>query len=139
MRRKAREIAVKIPLLTVRPMLLAHLPDIIDSGVEIRDASDLYERMVQAWLERESPWVSKETLRVFSEHLGVVLYLNRESRGTERMTREELSGLATRLNMDVPQWKLTGRSLLEPRCRRQLQICTSFHYGILVCQPVASW
>src|SRR5690606_23496512 len=53
-RKKALEIAIKIPNLSVRPMLLAYIPDILDSKKDIRLAYQLYEAMVEAWLERES-------------------------------------------------------------------------------------
>jgi uncharacterized protein YjbI with pentapeptide repeats len=112
-RKKAFEIVEKIPLLTVRPMLLAHIPDLIEHGVGIKTSYQLYEVMVEAWLDRESGWVDKEALRAFSEQLAVDLFVNRKTRGEEQVTKEELSQLAQQWGVTLEGWKLSGRSLLN--------------------------
>ena len=112
-RQKAYDLALKIPLLSVRPMLLAHIPDIVAAGVEIKHSYQLYEAMVDAWLERESSWVDKQALRQFSEYLAVDLYLNREDRGTERVPREQLGALAQTWGIPLDTWQTSGRSLLN--------------------------
>ena len=112
-RKKAFELVGKIPLLTVRPMLLAHIHDIIKRGVEIETSYQLYEVMVEAWLDRESGWVDKEVLRTFSEQLAVNLFVNRKTRGQEQVTKEELSQLTQQWGLSLEGWKLRGRSLLN--------------------------
>jgi hypothetical protein len=111
--KKARDIALKIPLLTARPMLLAHIPDIIDQGTKIERCSQLYETMVDAWLERETAWVNKDALRDFSERLAVDIFLKRQLRGTECITIEALSDLGKQWEIEIPDWQLSGRSLLN--------------------------
>ncbi|MCP4690415.1 MAG: hypothetical protein GY859_20340, partial [Desulfobacterales bacterium] len=56
-RRKALALALKIPFLSARPMLLAHIPDVVEAGGEISYVFQLYDIMIEAWLERESAWV----------------------------------------------------------------------------------
>ncbi|MBC7876698.1 MAG: hypothetical protein H7Y59_05950 [Anaerolineales bacterium] len=113
-RKKALDIALgKIPLLTVRPMLLAHIPDVIGSQININYSFQLYEIMIEAWLEREAYWVDKEKLRKFSEKLALDIYLNREIRGNEGVSYEDLKKLAGKWNVDLDDWQLSGRSLLN--------------------------
>ena len=112
-RKKAKELAYRIKSLSVRPMLLAHIPDVIESGHKITQSYQLYQLMVDAWLERESSWVSKSKLGEYSERLAVNLYVNREKRGMERIPSQDLEGLANEWNSDLTRWQLSGRSLLN--------------------------
>ncbi len=113
-RKKAREVVDTIPLLSVRPMLLAYIPDLLESGQDIHYAYQLYQVLVEKWLERERGWVDdKDTLRGFSERLAVDLYVNRKSRGGERIRGAELEPLAEKWNIRLDGWQLRGRSLLN--------------------------
>ena len=112
-RKKARNMALRIPSLSARPMLLAHIPDLIDRNVTINHVYELYKKMIDAWLERETRWVNKDALREFSERLAVDIYRNREQRGMESVPYEELPLLAQRWNIPLQQWQLSGRSLLN--------------------------
>ena len=112
-RKKALDIALKIPLLSARPMLLAHIPDLVERNVTVRNVYELYEEMINAWLERETFWVNKQALREFSERLAVDIYLNREQRGMEGVPNEELPVLAQRWDIQLQDWQISGRSLLN--------------------------
>jgi hypothetical protein len=75
---------------------------------------ELYEEMVEAWIEREKGFVEKpEALRDFSKRLAVDLYLNRAKRGAERIPKDELTDLAKEWNVPISDHKLSGRSLLN--------------------------
>lgn len=112
-RQQAREIVAKIPLLSVRPMLLAYIPDVLDSGKEIKTASELYSLMLEKWYERESGWVNPDHLRTFSEQMAFDLYANAASRGSERVPGQELQPLAQKWQIALDDWQLRGRSLLN--------------------------
>lgn len=112
-RQKSKDLAYRIKSLSARPMLLAHIPDILNSDTSITQSCQLYQLMVDAWLERESSWVSKGDLREYSERLSVNLYVNRERRGMERVPFQDLQRLAHEWNIDLRQWQLSGRSLLN--------------------------
>lgn len=112
-RQQASELVKKIPLLSVRPMLLAYIPDLLESGAKIEYAFQLYEVLVEKWLERESRWVKPDDLRQFSERLAVDLHRNKEQRGAERILRAELTQLAKTWNIPLDDWQLGGRSLLN--------------------------
>jgi Protein of unknown function (DUF1566) len=114
MRKRARAAVGKVPLLSVRPMLLAYIPDLLESGEqESRFAVQLYDNMVDRWLEREQRWVDKKELEPFSEGLAVDLYVKRAQRGAERVSREELGDLLKAHPIPIDEWKITGRSLLN--------------------------
>jgi hypothetical protein len=113
-RELARGIVAQIPDLAVRPMLLAHVEDLVHSNVEIRTTSELYEEMVNAWIRREEEIISRTSgLRHFSERLAVDLYLKRAKRGAERIPAGDLRALAVDWGAAIDDWRLTGRSLLN--------------------------
>jgi len=115
-RKRARELVQKIPHLNVRPMLLAHIKDLVGKDRQFKYSFELYEEMVEAWLIREEgivEGIKKEPLRQFSEHLAIDLYLNRKRRGAERISQEELTEIAKTQNIPLDDWQLTGRSLLN--------------------------
>lgn len=112
-RTKARELAFQVKSLSARPMLLAHIPDVVKSNSSVTQTFQLYQLMVNAWLERESSWVQKSDLKEYSELLSVNLYICREHRGMERIPYDELVKLAHDWSIDLSQWQLSGRSLLN--------------------------
>jgi hypothetical protein len=111
-RKKAYEIVQKIPLLSVRPMLLAHIPDVMNSEKKVEYSFQLYEIMVESWLERESYWINANDLCAFSERLATDLYTKSQERGTERIPYSELSLLAKGWDIKLEDWQIRGRSLL---------------------------
>jgi hypothetical protein len=112
-RKKAKDLALKIPMLSIRPMLLAHIPDLIRSNPNIYNSSQLYDAMIEAWLDRESFWVDKKTLRAHSEMLAVEIFRHREIRGSELINARDLADLSAKWSIDIEKWKLTNRSLLN--------------------------
>jgi hypothetical protein len=112
-RKKARELAFQVKSLSARPMLLAHIPDVVKTISSVTQTFQLYQLMVSAWLERESSWVQKSDLKEYSELLSVNLYIYREHRGMERIPYDELVKLAHDWSIDLSQWQLSGRSLLN--------------------------
>jgi len=112
-RTKAKELAFQVKSLSARPMLLAHILDVVKTNSSVTQTFQLYQLMVNAWLERESSWVQKSDLKEYSELLSVNLYIYREHRGMERIPYGELVKLAHDWSIDLSQWQLSGRSLLN--------------------------
>lgn len=113
-RRKAFRTVRKIPRLSMRPMLLAYIPDLLDK--DYRYTFELYEEMVNAWLQRDKgvlPGVTIEALREFSERLAVDLYVNSEDRGAARIHHDQLEPLAQQWKIPLNKWQMTSRSLLN--------------------------
>jgi formylglycine-generating enzyme required for sulfatase activity len=112
-RQRAFEIVKKIPNLKVRPMLLSYIPDIIETDANLMHTAQLYDIMIEKWLEREERWVKKEDLLRFSEMLAVDIFINKSTRGFERIPANELGELANQWQIKLENWQITGRSLLN--------------------------
>ncbi len=116
-RHKAAAMVKKIEHLSARPMLLAHIRDLVKSKRPFKYSFELYEEMVEAWLIREEgikQEIKKEPLRKFSECLAINLFVNRQQRGAERVPVEDLKKIAADANFPIDDtWQLTGRSLLN--------------------------
>lgn len=112
-RRRARELVLRIPELSVRPMLLALLPDLLSREKEFREIWDLYKFMVRSWLRRESAWIDSDKLLSISKQVAVNIYLGRQHRHSERLSLQELAELLNETSSNIETWKLTGRSLLN--------------------------
>jgi len=112
-RRRASALVERIPELTVRPMLLALLPDLMQREDNLREVWDLYAFMVDSWLARESHWINPEELLTISQKVAVEVFLGRRKRGSERLKVNELAELVARSTSNIETWKLTTRSLLN--------------------------
>ncbi|HWY23011.1 MAG TPA: pentapeptide repeat-containing protein [Candidatus Acidoferrum sp.] len=113
-RRAARAIVAKAPDLVARPMLLAHVPDLVDTDRKIEYSFQIYQAMVIAWLEREKGLVQDSAaLEEFSERLAADLFINRSKRQMERIPEAELKPLAEEFGIHLEAWQLRGRSLLN--------------------------
>jgi len=128
----AQDMVAKIPNLSVRPMLLAHIDDLVRKGRVITHTFELYEDMIEAWLEREEgilPGLHKEPLRQFSERLAVDLHMNAKHRGATHPSRGVDNGGKA---MEHPARRLGAlRPLLaQPRRGGQLQVRAPVDYGV---------
>ncbi|MDD2540502.1 MAG: hypothetical protein PHH28_05580 [Desulfuromonadaceae bacterium] len=112
-RKIAQQIVGKIPYLYVRPMLLAHIPDIISAGITVSKLYEIYELMIDAWLEREKHWANKVYLAHASEILSKDIYDNSLRRNMEKISLDEVMNLCAKHKIPLKKWQLTGRSLLN--------------------------
>lgn len=112
-RRRARALVSRVPELTIRPMLLALLPDLLGREKEFREIWELYYFMVKGWLTRESYWIHPDELLRASKMVAVDIYLGRQRRLSERLSVQEIATLLQKTSSTIETWKLTGRSLLN--------------------------
>lgn len=111
---QAKKLVADIPELSVRPMLLALLPDLVREGRQIRELFDLYRFMTSKWLQREASWIDAEVLTAVSKKLAVFIYTSRKHRTTDRVALADLHKIAQSLNIPEDHWKhLSARSLLN--------------------------
>lgn len=109
----AERLVREIPELSVRPMLLALIPDLIKTRSRVKELYDLYKFMVDQWLIRESRWISQDTLLEASKILAVHMYKARLGSG-ERISAQDLREvLAPHFQQPSDFHFLTGRSLLN--------------------------
>jgi len=112
-RRQAIKIVEKIPELSVRPMLLTLIPDLLRERPDIHEIWELYDFMVRQWLEREKGWIDPSELLRVSIRIAVELLSNRLERKSERISVKDLVGVIEATKTPVETWKLTARSLLN--------------------------
>lgn len=112
-RAKARSLAARVPDLTVRPMLLAHIQELLEIGRTYRTSAEIYWAMIDAWLIREKRFVDPVSLKRFSIALAKDIYVHRLVRGSEKIPPGEASKLATSQAIPLQGWQLRGRSLLN--------------------------
>jgi hypothetical protein len=112
-RRDARRLVKDIPELAVRPMLLALIPDLAVSKKKIHELYDLYQFMVDKWLERESRWVNRDSLLAISKRLAVFMYAEKGPGQGDRASNDELRKVVAELSEQVDWRHLTARSLLN--------------------------
>ncbi len=113
-RRAARGLVQGVPYLSVRPMLLAHIRDVMALGVGGGSTIEVYQAMVNAWVQREHSWVNKEELLIFSKLLAFHIFTSRAELGAESCPPGELGALAESWGIrDIPSDHLTSRSLLN--------------------------
>lgn len=112
-RKRAARIVERVPSLTVRPMLLAHIADVIAESSDVSTQADIYQAMVSAWVKREDRWIKQKPLLDFSKSLAFDLYINRHERGGEYCHPPEIARLAEAWGTDIKTEHLTGRSLLN--------------------------
>lgn len=113
-RKHATRIVKKIPDLALRPMLLANVDNLIESGKHLENSYCLYSAMVEIWLNREMEnEENKEKMLEFLNKLVVPLFKNRIKRGDEWIYYNEIEPLAEKFRIDLPTWKLAGHSLLN--------------------------
>jgi hypothetical protein len=115
-RKRAWALVCAVPDLVARPMLLQHLPTLLEAKRPFGGMLDVYEAIVRAWLAREdSPRLVPNTalLRDFCEQLAVDLYENRARRGGERIHFTELAPLAAAFRVAMADYQVRARSLLN--------------------------
>jgi uncharacterized protein YjbI with pentapeptide repeats len=126
-RRKAYELVKKVPRLTVRPMLLANIPDLLEAeklvaadlqvATPVKTTWSIYETLIEKWYEREEGfWKRKEDLKTFSEEVAVQFYLSFLQNGSDRVPKDKIEKIVQDLRssvQDLDEWKATTRSLLH--------------------------
>ena len=113
-RHSAFALVKKIEDLPARPMLLAQVELILSLGEECKYSFQIYEQMIQSWLNREKGIADPATLREFCECLAVDIFENRKRRGAEKITEVKLATLATRFGVQLPRIEhIRTRSLLN--------------------------
>lgn len=112
-RRKAARMVEAIPELSVRPMLLELVPELVRENKEIEQLHGLYEYLLASWLRREREWIGENELRDISIELAVRIFTKQRRGEGDRISAEELEEIARDHNSAIESWKLKSRSLLN--------------------------
>lgn len=117
-RRKGKRLVSRMGDLSARPMLLAHIDDLLSSQKRFDYSFQIYDEMVEAWLTREERFVPRAALREFCELVAVDIFRNREARKSEKIGYAELFKIADSIAPEVANWQAsqdTDRSVLANR------------------------
>jgi hypothetical protein len=121
-RSSARRLIRDIPELTVRPMLLALVPELIRSKKKIIELYDLYDFMVSQWLQRESRWIDPGLLLDVSKKIAVHMATSKATSNRDRIDVATLEVIAEGSGVLITSWKhLTARSLLNRDSEGQIK------------------
>jgi hypothetical protein len=119
-KRKAKIIVRHSPNLMVRPMLLNYVDDFIKAKKKFKNSYELYEALIEKWIQREANRVSykgrenfKYNLDIFSEEVSVDIFYNQEKRGGLFINSEEIEQFAQLNNVQLGTIDLKSRSLLN--------------------------
>jgi hypothetical protein len=117
----AESIVKSSPKLMVRPMLLANIDYFVDSNQIFTTTYQVYETLIQKWIEREAKKRKYETtsqekfkkdLYEFSMLVALQIYSQHKQTGNLSIDKETASDLCKRNNIDLQDYEITGQSLL---------------------------
>lgn len=118
-KKKAQEIIRNSPYLMARPMLLDFIEDIINSNKDFKYTFNVYESLINSWLERETFNVSqnkkftyKNDLLKFSTEISKDIYNKRKQLGYT-ISQIEFDKIARANNLDLTLFEMKARSLLN--------------------------
>lgn len=113
---KARSLVKKVPNLTVRPLLLSYITELLEADSPLVLTWEVYSALTTKWYKRETFWKDFNHLEMFSEELAIHLYLGFLEHGFDRVERTVIVNIIKNLFSsvrDIDEWKATSRSLLH--------------------------
>jgi Leucine-rich repeat (LRR) protein len=118
-KKKAKEIINSSPYLMARPMLLDFIEDIANSNKDFKYTFNVYESLIDSWLERETFNVSqnkkftyKNDLLKISTEISKEIYNNRKQLGYT-ISQIQFDEIARVNNLDLTLFEMKTRSLLN--------------------------
>lgn len=115
-KKKAEQIVNKCKKLMARPLLLSFIDDLVNSDMKEFSISNIYEIIINKWLEREAKFATVENteeymhkLLVFSEEIAVYMaqteYTKYNKKGFNQIIKKH--------TLNIAEKNLKGRSLLN--------------------------
>ncbi|OJJ22131.1 hypothetical protein BKI52_08830 [marine bacterium AO1-C] len=134
-KKQARDIVKKAPNLMVRPMLLAYIDDLLDHEKTYKYSFQIYEEMVDKWIQREANRIAGKTERAnFSENLyrfsiEVAVHLYQNPINDEYVIHyKDLDAFAQEHQINLSRVEMQSKSLLN---RNSKGFCKFSHKSIL--------
>lgn len=112
-RRQAHKLVGAIPELSVRPMLLELVPDLVRERRSIDQLFGLYQYLIDSWLKRERDWIEEKSLEEISIELAVRIFAQQRQGFGDRISADALEEIAVQHDSKIAAWKLKSRSLLN--------------------------
>jgi hypothetical protein len=119
-KQRALQIVKSSPNLMVRPMLLSYIDDLLKSSRQYERTCEVYEELINKWIERESMRYRedrrenfKKELYKFSRSIAVDIYLKHEARKGFIINAEEIEPFAKKHQINLEHIEMKSRSLLN--------------------------
>ncbi len=119
-KQKARSIVQKAPNLMARPMLLGHIDLLLNDTSRSFDLiHEIYEVMIDAWLQREADRVFegkekfKQELLRFSQELAVRIYHQWREGGVLHFAMDDVLSFSSEYEIELGKVDLESKSLLN--------------------------
>jgi formylglycine-generating enzyme required for sulfatase activity len=118
-KKKARQVVYNSQNLMVRPMLLSHIGDFVESGKQFHNTFQIYQALVEAWIEREGNKREhnkvnreqlKENLHKYSRLVALKIYEKRKESNVLWLSRED--AIEVGVDTGLKDYQMTGQSLL---------------------------
>lgn len=120
-RKRALQIVEKCRNLMVRPLLLSYIDDLIEDNVEYTELSDIYNTLIDKWLQREVNKIQdkeqrkkqKETLRRFSIDISKKIYSNWKNVESMQLSSEDMNSFMSDYGYSEIPFDIKRRSLIN--------------------------
>ena len=119
-RKQAHLIVEKCRSLMVRPLLLSYIDDLVDEKAEYRELSDIYEKLIDKWLQREVNSIdaskrqkSKNMLYKFSSDIAIAIYENWRKTKKMQLSMEQMNEFVAKYGYDSVPYQIKQRSLIN--------------------------
>lgn len=120
-RKQATSIIEKCKHLMARPVLLSYIDDLLDVNKEYTTEVEIYETLIDKWLQREVnsiPDTGERKLRynqlvLFSRKLAVQMYQNWRETGDFRLDSYQMDEFSKKNNFDKSTYQFRRRSLIN--------------------------
>jgi len=117
---QAKKIIRQCPNLMIRPMILANIDDLVKNEKLFTFTYQIYDIIIQKWIERESYRFDlnvrenfKESLHEFSRAVALDIYNNQKERGELFIDANDIEPLAKKNMIKLSELDLKTRSLLN--------------------------
>ena len=120
-RKQAQLIVNKCKNLMVRPLLLSYIDDLIEYNVKYTGLSDIYEKLIDKWLQREVNRIQdkeerqkqKDNLYRFSSDIAKTIYSNWKDIKSMQLAPEQMTSFMTTYGYEDIPFDVKRRSLIN--------------------------
>ncbi|MCB0843495.1 MAG: SUMF1/EgtB/PvdO family nonheme iron enzyme [Bacteroidetes bacterium] len=120
-RRQVSEFINQSELLMDRPILLSYIGDLMDGGKKYRYSYQVYETLVNNWIEKEdlllssekNRWSSKDERKAFYRSFAIATHQKQRGPGGLTLDKEEFAKIGASHTVDIETFKLNSKSLIN--------------------------
>lgn len=120
-KKRAHQIVEQCKNLMVRPLLLSYIDDLIEENVEYTELSEIYNTLINKWLQREVNRIQdrterqkqKETLARFSIDIAKTIYSNWKNVKSMQLNSDQMKSFMSSYGYNEVPFDIKRRSLIN--------------------------